>query len=203
MERAPSVVPVAIGVFVGGKSARMGRPKGLLPAPSSAEPVPSVDAGEPLLLRALGLARACGVPAVLVGDASPYRALLAERDVPALVDDPPGVGPVGGLCALLAYAERAVAIACDMPFVTVEDVRALLDSPSAAPVLAARRADDAPWEPLLARYDSARVLPAARASIAAGERGFQRLFARLAVERWSPVSARALEDWDEPADVCG
>lgn len=180
----------AIGIFVGGKSSRMGRPKGLLPSPGT---------GEPLLVRALGLARAVGVPAVLVGDASPYREL--GLDVPSLADDPPGIGPVGGLCALLSHADVAIAIACDMPFVGVDDLRALLDSPSAAPVLAARRAEDAPWEPLLARYDSGRVLPVARASIAAGERGFQRLFARLSVERFVPTSSRALEDWDEPGDV--
>jgi molybdopterin-guanine dinucleotide biosynthesis protein A len=68
-------------------------------------------------------------------------------------------------------------------------------------VLAGRRGDDGPWEPLFARYDSSRVLPVARASIAAGERGFQRLFARLDVERFTPRSARALDDWDEPGDV--
>lgn len=179
-----------LGIFVGGKSSRMGRPKGLLPSPGT---------GEPLLVRALGLARASGVPAVLVGDASPYRDLALG--VAELADDPPGIGPVGGLCALLQVAEVAVAIACDMPFVDADDVRALFDSPSTAPVLAARRAEDAPWEPLLARYDSARVLPVARASIAAGERGFQRLFARLAVERFVPSSPRAYEDWDQPGDV--
>lgn len=178
----------AIGIFVGGESSRMGSPKGLLTV-----------RGEPLIVRAARLARELEVPAVLVGDASPYRSL--SLGLPELVDDPPGIGPVGGLCALLRHAGLVVSLACDMPFVEVEDLRALLDSPSSSPVLAARRSDDAPWEPLLARYDAARVLPVARASIAAGERGFQRMFARLSVERFVPISPRAFEDWDEPGDV--
>jgi molybdopterin-guanine dinucleotide biosynthesis protein A len=180
----------AIGVFVGGKSARMGRPKGLLPAPGT---------GEPLVVRAVGLGRALGVPTVLVGDAAPYRAL--DLGVPVLHDDPPGIGPVGGLCALLGYADVALALACDMPFVAVEDLRALFEVSSIAAVLAARGSDDGPWEPLLARYDAAQVLPAARASIAAGERGFQRVFQRVSIERFVPCSPRATEDWDEPGDL--
>ena len=207
-----------LGVFVGGKSARMGRPKGLLPAPAG-----DPWAGVPLVRRAIELGRACGrmggriggriggsvdgriggsvdgIEVVLVGDASPYRALrLGVREV---ADEPAGIGPVGGLCALLSIADVAVALACDMPFVQLEDLDALFSRPSAAPVLAPRRAEDAPWEPLLARYDAARVLPAVRASIAAGERGFQRLFARLDVERFVPSTPHALDDWDEPADV--
>ncbi|MBI2393600.1 MAG: NTP transferase domain-containing protein [Deltaproteobacteria bacterium] len=188
------------GIFVGGASRRMGgRPKGLLPAP---------DGGEPLVLRAVRLVREVSAVPVLVGDAAAYRAALPELAGPLgveeLADDPPGIGPLGGLCALLSRAapgERVIAIACDMPYVGADDLRALIADPSTADVCAARRDDDAPWEPLLARYDAARVLPVARAAIAAGERGLQRLFARLHVSRFVPSSPRAMDDWDEPDDV--
>ena len=169
-----------------------GSPKGLLAAP---------DTGEALVARALRLARSLALDVALVGDASPYRALVG--DTPVLDDEASGSGPLGGLCALLAWAAEGpvIALACDHPYVTLDDLRALRDHPSGAAVVAARRSPDAPWEPLLARYDSARVLPVARASLAAGERGFQRLFARLEVERFTELSPLALQDWDEPSDL--
>lgn len=185
-----------VGIFVGGASKRMGgRPKGLLLVP---------DGGEPLIVQAVRIVRQVGALPVLVGDASAYRAALPDPGIEELADDPPGIGPLGGLCALLARGVRdgqVVAIACDMPYVEADDLRALIADPSTADVCAARRDEHAPWEPMLARYDVARVLPIARAAIASGERGFQRLFARLHVSRFVPVSPRAMDDWDEPGDV--
>lgn len=185
-----------IGVFVGGASRRMGgAPKGLLP----------VD-GEPLLVRTLRVAREAGLEPVLVGRADAYRG-VAPTEL-ALADDPAGVGPLGGLSALLRWAEalgepRVLALACDMPHVTVGVLRALVDEPQRAAIVAARRAPDAPWEPMLARYEIARVRPAIEAALAAGERSFQRLFARVEVSPFalSADDARALRDWDTPADV--
>ncbi len=182
----------ALGLFVGGRSARMGgSPKGLLPAP---------DTGQPLVARALGLGRALGLEVALVGRADAYRALAP--DVPALDDEAPDAGPLGGLCALLAWAgaRPAVALACDMPAVSLDDLRALRDHPADAAVVAARRSPDAPWEPLLARYDPARVLPLARARLARGERSLQGLL-REAGARDAGLPARACEDWDAPEDV--
>jgi molybdopterin-guanine dinucleotide biosynthesis protein A len=182
----------ALGLFVGGRSARMGgAPKGLLPAP---------DTGEALVARSLRLARALGLDVTLVGDATPYRALVG--DVAPLDDEAPGSGPLGGLCALLAWAgERPViALACDMPRVSLAHLGALRDHPSRDAVVAARRAPDAPWEPLLARYDAARVLPAARARLARGERSLQGLLAAVGAAD-AGLDAGACDDWDTPEDV--
>lgn len=98
------------GLFVGGQARRMGRvAKGLLPAP---------DTGEPLVIRLRQKAESLGLRCVLVGEAPAYAGL----GLPMLADDPPGIGPLGGLRALLGAAAGApvLALACDLPFVSRE-----------------------------------------------------------------------------------
>ncbi len=183
---------IVVGVFVGGRSARMGgRPKGLLAAP---------DTGESLVARAVRLARELGAEPVLVGAADAYEHVA--RDVTVVGDEPAGVGPLGGLCGLLSYAgdREAIALACDMPHVTLDDLRALAAAHPDAACVAARRDEGAPWEPFFARYDPARVLPEARAMAARGERSLQALLARVGTLPVA-VGARALDDWDAPEDV--
>lgn len=171
-----------VGIFVGGASRRMGSPKGLLP----------VD-GEALLARAL---RVVPYPVVIVGDASPYASLIG--DVTTLPDAPAGVGPIGGLRALLLHARGpAIALACDMPFYERADLEALATHPSDAPIVAAKRER---FEPFFARYD-ARVLPAIDDALARGEHSLQKLFARFEVATFTPATTDALEDWDTPEDV--
>ncbi|MET0413737.1 MAG: NTP transferase domain-containing protein, partial [Polyangiaceae bacterium] len=89
-----SACPVLFGILVGGQSRRMGgTPKGNLDA-----------GGQSIIARTIELCRAL-VPAsavervLLVGDGSAY-----DVAVPRLADAPAGVGPLGGLCALLARA---------------------------------------------------------------------------------------------------
>jgi len=98
-----------LGVFVGGASRRMnGRPKGLLPSP---------ETGEPLVVRLARIGLELGLEVVLVGRA-PSAPRWCARD--RARGRPEGVGPLGGLAALLEHAgtSPAVAIACDQPFVT-------------------------------------------------------------------------------------
>lgn len=188
-----SPAPLA-GIFVGGGSTRMGgRPKGLLAAP---------DTGEPLAVRLARLARGVGCEVVLVGRADAYREALPHLPV---LEDAPGIdGPLAGLSALLAEAgERpALALACDLPFVTASLLQRLLDAP-AAPIVAPRARPDAPWEPLLARYAPSEVAPVLEGALRDGIRSFQRLFARLAVQELPLATAELeqLRDWDEPSDV--
>lgn len=182
------------GIFVGGASRRMGgKAKGLLRVPGG---------DEPIVVRLVRLSREAGLEPVLVGDASAYATLGLK--VPAIADDPPGVGPLGGLAALLEYAGEAVALAlaCDMPFVSAQVLRTLAAPGWNAPVVAPRRGEGGPWEPLLARYDAPRVRPTLRRSIQQGVRSFQRLFALLEVE---PVvfegAVDPARDWDTPQDI--
>jgi molybdopterin-guanine dinucleotide biosynthesis protein A len=175
------------GVFVGGAGRRMGgRAKGMLPAPG----------GGTLVQRWLRVLREAGVArVVLVGRRDEYRAVGLET----LDDEPAGVGPIGGLAALLRHAGDAPAlgVACDMPFVTTDAIVRLLSAPDAA-VVAARR--DGRWEPLCARYDGARVLPAARRRIAEGRLSLQPLLTECGAVDVA-LAKEELHDWDTPEDV--
>lgn len=186
-----------LAIFVGGKSTRMGTDKGLLVMPRGAETIL-----EALVQRG----REAGLDPVLVGEARPYAHLVP--DVSRIDDDPPGAGPLAGLHAALRHTMRAnatsmIAVACDMPYVSVDALVAVRDHPSERAVLAPRRTVDAPWEPMLARYDAARLIDLVDAAISRGQRSFQALFAELEVEPMplSPTIERALRDWDTPGDL--
>jgi molybdopterin-guanine dinucleotide biosynthesis protein A len=189
--------PLLIGLFVGGNATRFGGiAKGLLPAP---------DTGEALAAR---LARLCrtvvdGADVTLVGKATSYAAL----GLPTLADDPPGIGPVGGLAALLEEAERrerdALAIACDLPYVTSEMVGRIVTHAPEAAAVAPRPSGR--WQPLFARYEPGACLPLLRAAVAEG-----RFAARAVLESLGDQAVvlplgdgevPLLDDWDSPDDV--
>ena len=178
------------GVFVGGPGTRMGgRPKGLMRGPE----------GVTLVERWCAMLAELGVPVVLVGEAAAYHRL----GLPSLKDEPPGVGPLGGLVALLRHAgtQPALALACDMPFVSRALVERLIAAPGDAAVVAPRR--DERWEPLCARYDPLRVLPLAVARAASPHHSLQRLLDQAhAVELpLLPHETGELRDWDSPGDL--
>jgi molybdopterin-guanine dinucleotide biosynthesis protein A len=186
---------VIAGLFVGGASRRMGgAPKGLLRAPP--------EPGEPprtIAARTVALARACCDEVVLVGRAEAYGQLGLE----AIEDAALGAGPLAGLVALLERARgtSALALACDMPYLSAEMLARLASFAPEAAAVAPR--DAGVWSPLFARYDPGKVLGVARAKLAAGE---GRLWAVLdAVDaRELPLATgeRArLRDWDEPSDI--
>ena len=186
-----------LAIFVGGRSSRMGTDKGLLPAP----------AGDGTVLESVVAAgRLAGLESALIGDAAPYASLVTE--LPRVEDQPSGAGPLGGLGGALAFARsrgraRLITVACDMPYVTGAVLRAVAGHPSGAPVLATRRGDGAPWEPMLARYDVAQVADVLDTALEEGTRSFQRLFEELTVEALPLTDElrHALTDWDTPADV--
>jgi molybdopterin-guanine dinucleotide biosynthesis protein A len=185
-----------VGIFVGGGGTRMGGvAKGLLPAPGS---------GEALVLRALRvIAEALPLaPVVLVGDAREYGAVFAR----AISDDPPGIGPLGGLLALLREARRlgiseVVALSCDLPYFSAALLARLVAEAPGAAALSPRQ--DERFQPFFARYSSEPALGAAEQVLAAGERSLQRVLARLSARELSLADGEraALRDWDRPEDV--
>lgn len=109
-----------------------GRPKGLLRTPDG---VTLVDC-----LRAVLVA--VGAEVVLVGASEAY----ASMGLPTVADDPPGVGPLGGLAGLLGRAggRPTLALACDMPYVSRALIERLLRAEPAAIVAPVR---EGRWEP--------------------------------------------------------
>jgi len=177
------------GIFVGGRARRMGGiAKGLL----------TVASGETLVGRWRRLFDALGATCVLVGRHDAY----ADLNLESIADDPPRIGPLGGLTALLARAGqgRVIAVACDMPFVSFELLSRLAAHPSPAPVVAPRRGTL--WEPLFARYDAPRDIDTARTRATAGEHDLHGLLDALGAESvpLHPAELDELGDWDRPED---
>src|SRR5262245_25240944 len=93
------------GVLIGGASRRMGRPKALI----------AID-GTTILERTVRIAGSFADRVVLLGHA-PFEIPVPVSNLLCLPDRPGGVGPIGGLCALLENAEssNALLLSCDLP----------------------------------------------------------------------------------------
>ncbi len=185
-----------VGFFVGGRGTRLGGiVKGNLRAPN----------GQRLLERLVGTCRqALGdVPLVLVGDATEH----ADLGLLSIPDAPAGVGPLGGLRALLLHAgargaTHALALATDLPSLGTGLVERLAREAPGAELLAPR--EGAVFHVLAARWKTS-ALGAVEETLATGDRSLQRVAARLG------VGAAALElddrelaelrDWDTKEDV--
>jgi molybdenum cofactor guanylyltransferase len=198
-----SVTLPAVGIFVGGQGRRMGGvAKGWLR-----------HQGRPLIVRLVEACRGAAAPAelsalYLIGNIAAY----VETRVAALPDDPPEVGPMGGLRALLLEAHRlgrdAVAVAVDLPYVDAALVRRLFAEEPGAVALAPRQGNR--WQPLFARYRPATLLPLVDAALAGGRTSLQTLFSDLATLGLatpelvlSEGERLALRDWDRPNDMDG
>lgn len=176
-----------VGVFVGGASSRMGRPKGLLEHPS----------GGTLLEHIVGAVTEASYACVLVGEASAYAGLVPH--VPRLADHVRGIGPIGGLSALLAEPhEHAISVACDMPFVDAAVLRTLATDARAGCV-AAWNEDAAMFEPMLARWHTPTARSAVAEAIAAHRYSLAKLLAGLGAHPC--LASAATVDWDTPEDV--
>jgi molybdenum cofactor guanylyltransferase len=187
-----------VGIFVGGRGLRMGGvAKGLLKAPDS----------ETTLLERLRGELASALPeaeVVLVGAADAY----ADVGLSAVSDEPSGIGPLGGLIGLLAFAERggaehALALACDLPRIDASLLRRLASERTDKSALVAAQGEIR--NPLVARYAVAHALPAARAALGAGKRSLQAVLDGLgdgvATLDLSATEAATLDDWDTPEDI--
>lgn len=190
--------PPLVGLFVGGRGQRLGgAAKGLLPHPDTLEPLV-----EHLRNQASAAWPECRV--VLVGGREEYASVTLER----LDDDPPDIGPLGGLRALLAEAAESgapqcLALACDMPFVRASLLqRLLVTAPSAAAVAPKT---EGRWQPLCARYGTDAARGAAERVYARGARALQAVLDELGSDCVElPMSAddmASLRDWDSPEDV--
>lgn len=187
-----------VGIFVGGRGSRLGGvAKGLLPAPGSTVT---------LVQRLCDEARAALPQAelVLVGASTAYSS-IGLASVP---DAPENIGPIGGLGGLLAHAQtrgarHALALACDLPRIGRGMLQRLAsEAPGAAVVLVS---DGEMKNPLIARYEVARVAPVVARVIERGQRSLQavldELLPHVVALELSDSERASLADWDTPADM--
>lgn len=186
-----------VGLFVGGRGTRLGGvAKGNL----------RTREGERVITR---LISACQLALeepelILVGSSGEY----SDLGWPALADAPGGVGPIGGLRALLLAAETraassVIALACDLPFVSAGLIRRLANEERDAAFLSPR--DGEFWQPLIARYQTTAALAVVDAALAAGERALKSVPARLGPRARALViderERLELRDCDSPEDL--
>jgi len=171
-------------ILAGGRSARMGQDKRRLRLWGAHGPT--------LLAHTVALvATVCAEVIVVLPDPEEWPD-LPVRLVP---DVYPGAGPLGGLASGLAalVADRALLLACDMPLIQPDLLRAMLALPLDGDALVPQRlavqgepphAQDG--EPLLAVYRKT-CLPAITACLAADERRMGAALGRLAVRSLPPA----------------
>ena len=97
-------------VLAGGKSTRLGQDKAEI-----------VYLGQTLLQRSIDLLQTMTGQVLVAGRSDP------NFGVPSLLDDRPGLGPIGGIItALRLYGGPLMVISCDLPFLSQENLKALI-----------------------------------------------------------------------------
>ncbi|NNF54830.1 MAG: molybdenum cofactor guanylyltransferase [Acidimicrobiales bacterium] len=179
--------PIAGAILAGGGSRRFGADKGLAETPQG-----------PLAGIVLAALRAAGVdPVVLIGGSSELSAALA---IPSIPDQNPGAGPLAGLGTALGWASgvtRIVVAPCDMPLITSDVIRTLVNRGNNT-VASIAMVDDR-LHPILACWPTQRWA-AVKGLLRDGERRMQ-----AAIETGDyvavPVDSLAVRDADCPEDL--
>jgi molybdopterin-guanine dinucleotide biosynthesis protein A len=187
-------------VLAGGQSRRMGKPKAAL-----------TIGGEPLLARVARLLLLAVPKVVVVG---PPEVCRLVPDLAVLQDLHPRIGPLAGVeTGLLSVtAELIFVVACDMPFINPDLVRAMLkfaqDNPEADVVAlpSQERAREGMMEHLHAVYRRS-CLPAVTRAIAGGSYALHDLFSQVRVQAFPEIlttqldpSGRSTLNANSPAD---
>jgi molybdopterin-guanine dinucleotide biosynthesis protein A len=183
----------AAAILAGGLATRMGgRPKSFIEVGGRRIIDRQLEVLRPLFDEIL----------IAANDASPYQ----EFGLPIVPDAVRGVGPLAGILAALEAmrAERIVAVACDMPFITEAALRLFLDAPDADVVVSETGGRP---DPLFARYSRACAAPIRR-RLEAGDRKVTSFFQDVSVLvmnegrlREIDPELRFLANCNSPADL--
>jgi len=165
----------------------MGRDKALLPFRGGA-----------LVGHVAATVAAAAGSVTLIGDPQKYGHL----GYPVLPDRSPGAGPVGGIASALSYtaADWNLVLACDMPAVSAEFLRGLLDAAEQAGADALVPAGPSGrLEPLIAVYHL-RCLAALRRALEASVRKVTDALAGLEVARFAVDDTACFENLNTPEE---
>lgn len=174
-------------MLAGGKSSRMGRDKALLPFHGGA-----------LAGHVAATVAAAAGSVILIGDPQKYGHL----GYPVLADRKPGVGPVGGIESALSYttADWNLVLACDMPGISAEFLRGLLDAAERAGAdVLAPAGPSGRLEPLSAVYHR-RCRETLGRALEAGVRKVTDALAGLEVARLPVDNAACFENLNTPEE---
>jgi len=178
----------------------MGRDKSALPVN-----------GEPLWQRQLAVLRATEPAEIFISGKSdgPY----AGCGVEILADEFPDCGPLGGIATALhrCTSERLLVLAVDMPAMTAEFLRSILDESQRAakgviPTVAADGRRRATFEPLAAVYPRT-ALVIAEECLRAGEFKLEAFIGKLEASQLVSVfpveenDAALFANWNAPEDI--
>lgn len=184
-----SVWPLATGVVLaGGQSRRMGLPKAGL-----------AIGGEPLLRR-VAHRLLLAVPKVVV--VGPPELAELVPDLAVLQDLHPGIGPLAGIeTGLLSVTAGLIfVVACDMPFLNPDLVRAMVEYAEADPetdlvaLPAPKGGGEVTLEHLHAVYRRS-CLPAVTRAVSSGRYALHELFGQLRVHTFPEALTRQLDPW--------
>ncbi len=161
--------------------------------------------GAPMIRRVYDAAAAVTDAPVLVSVAeagTSFADCLPNENVRYVADAMPDAGPLAGLVAGLeaASASWVLAAACDLPFLSAEALRLLLDAPSSETDAVVAQDAGGRLQPLCAVYRCAAVLPVARRHLGAGRLALRDLLRTLKV---CPVRLpdAALRNVNRPSDL--
>jgi molybdopterin-guanine dinucleotide biosynthesis protein A len=139
--------------------------------------------GEPLVLRAARLLSAVCASVSIIGPPETY----ARFKLPAIADEQPLLGPLGGIITALGQSSAAwnLVIACDLPYLTVEWLRFLITRARNSRARVVLPVSSAGPEPLCAVYhrESATEI---RKQLASGVLKVTRALEAAAVEQILP-----------------
>ncbi len=174
-------------MLTGGMSSRMGRDKALLPFHGGA-----------LVAHVAAAATAAAGSVMLIGDPLKYGHL----GYPVLPDRRPGAGPLGGIESALSYttADWNLVLACDMPAISAEFLRGLLEA--AERCNADALVPEGPsglLEPLSAVYHR-RCLAEVRRALNAGVRKVTEGLTGLEVAHFAVADGACFENLNTPEE---
>lgn len=177
--------PASFGaILAGGQSRRYGAPKAL-----------ATIGGTPIVERVrAALSDVCPDIILIAND----QELYAGLGLPMRPDVRPGCGVLGGILTALFWAREegrpgALAVACDMPFLSPDLLRRLLDLSDGADVVAPESGGKRGVEPLCAWY-GVGCIPAIEAELDRGDRHIVGFFDDVRVRRLPLDEVRTFGD---------
>ena len=152
--------------------------------------------GVAMVMRVAAALRAAGCdPVFAVGG---NRDAVEALGIGFVADRFPGEGPVGGVISAIDACDTAgvVVVACDLPHLTADTVRSLMEPTGTAQVMVAFTGR---VQPLCALW-TRQALPHVRDAFAEGERRLTAVLARLEIAQ-VPANPQDLANVNTPGDV--